>query len=183
MPQKPDDLMTMTDVAATSKPRSRAMWIAGRFVLIVACTSAVAGCGGSGGGTSSSSVSPTQFSNSQRDGAYLRAVDQSTAAFKKPPKNPTDYQTGLRELQAAIRDLNSLSVPPAFKKAQARVVAALTHFEGLGPRLERAFRADNKVALNNLEAQNVRDQSAMNAAFHEMASVYDKCSASKFAAC
>lgn len=174
----------MTEFATTSRLQSRAMWIAGRFVLIVACMSAVAGCGGSGGsGTSSSSVSPAQYANSQRDVGYLRAVDQGTAAFNKPPKNPTDYQTGIRELQAATRNINSLSVPPAFKTAQARHIAALTAAEGLGPRFERAFRAHDEVALNNLEARNVRDQSAMNAAFREMLSVYNKCRAAKFAAC
>ena len=128
-------------------------------------------------------MSATQYANSQRDVGYLRAVDQSTAAFNKPPKNPTDYQTGLRELQAAIRNLNTLSVPPAFTKAQAHLIAALSAVEGLGSRFERATRAHNKIALNNLEAKNVRDQSAMNAAFREMASVYDKCRVSKFAAC
>jgi hypothetical protein len=159
------------------------MLAVGKLVLVATCAVAVAGCGGSSSSTGSSSVSATQFANSQRDVGFLRAVNQSTAAFNKPPKNPTDYQTGLRELQAATHDLNSLSVPRVFATAQAHLIAALGALEGLVPHFERAARAHNDIALNNLEAQNVRDQSTMNAAFREMASVYDRCRASKFAAC
>lgn len=173
----------MEEAAAILKLRSRALAIASKVVLVAACVGTVAGCGGSSSPTSSSSVSATQFGDSQRDVGYLRAVNQSTSAFNKPPKDPTDYKTGVRELQAAIGDLKSLSVPPAFRTAHAHLIAALTATEGLAPRFERAARAHNEIALNNLEAQNVHDQTAMNMAFREMASVYDRCRASKFAAC
>jgi hypothetical protein len=159
------------------------MRIAGSFALMAACALAMAGCGGTTSSTSSSSVSTTQFANSQRDVGYLRAVNQSTAAFNKPPANPTDYQTGIRELQAAIHSLNSLSVPPAFATAQGHLIAALSAIERLGSRFERAARAHDSITLNNLEAQNIRDQTAMDAALREMVGVYNKCRRSKFTAC
>jgi hypothetical protein len=152
-----------------------------RFLLIVGCAIVVASCGGGGGGgaTSSSSISPTQYANSQRDVGYLRAVNQITAAFNKAPANPTDYETARRELRAAIHGLNSLSVPPVFVAAQAHLISAFRADEALAPRFERAAR----VAQNNLEAQNIRDQTAMNNSLREMAKTYDKCRTSKFAAC
>ena len=156
-----------------------------RFLLIVGCAIVVASCGGGGGGgaTSSSSISPTQYANSQRDVGYLRAVNQITAAFNKAPANPTDYETARRELRAAIHGLNSLSVPPVFVAAQAHLISAFRADEALAPRFERAARAGDRVAQNNLEAQNIRDQTAMNNSLREMAKTYDKCRTSKFAAC
>jgi hypothetical protein len=163
---------------------SRSMSALERFLLIVGCAIVVASCGGGGGGgaTSSSSISPTQYANSQRDVGYLRAVNQITAAFNKAPANPTD-ETGRRELRAAIHGLNSLSVPPVFVAAQAHLISALRADEALAPRFERAARAGDRVAQNNLEAQNIRDQTAMNNSLREMAKTYDKCRTSKFAAC
>jgi ABC-type glycerol-3-phosphate transport system substrate-binding protein len=160
-----------------------AMGGVGRLVMLGACMTALVGCGGSSSGTGSPSVSATQYANSQRDAGYLRAVNQSTAAFNKAPKNPTDYQAGLRKLQVALRKLHSLSVPDVFATAQAHLIAALAAISQLAPRFERAARAHNEIALNNLEARNVGDQSAMNAAFREMATVYNKCRHSKFAEC
>lgn len=161
------------------------MSVAGKWLSIAACTITVASCGGggSGGTTSSSSISPTQYANSQRDVGYLRAVNQITAAFNKAPANPTDYETGRRELQAAIHGLSSLSVPPAFAAAHTHLLATLRAIEALTPRFERAARAHDRLAQNNLEAQNIRDQTAMNASFRDMAKTYDKCRTSKFAAC
>jgi hypothetical protein len=153
-----------------------------RLLSIVGCAMLLASCGGSGT-SGSSSISASQYANSQRDVGYLRAVNQVTAVFNKAPTNPTDYEKGRRELQAAIHGLNSLSVPPAFVAAHAHLLAALRATEALVPRFERAARASDRVAQNNLEAQNIRDQTAMNTSFRQMATTYDKCKVSKFTAC
>jgi hypothetical protein len=110
-------------------------------------------------------------------------VNQVTAAFNKAPANPTDYEAGRRELQAAIHGLSSLSVPPAFAAAHAHLLAALRAIEALTSRFERAARTGDRVAQNNLEAQNIRDQTAMNASLRAMLETYDGCKTSKFAAC
>jgi hypothetical protein len=154
-----------------------------RLLLIAVCTLVVASCGGVGGTTSSSSISPTQYANSQRDVGYLRAVNQATIALNKAPANPTDYKTGDRELRAAIRALGSLSVPKPFVAAQAHLVSALRAIDALGPSFERAARTGDRVAQNNLEAKNIRGQTAMNDSLREMVSTYKTCRASKFTSC
>jgi hypothetical protein len=75
------------------------------------------------------------------------------APFSRPPASMTDYAGATRKLQTAIRKLGSLIPPAVFAPSQAHLVPGLRKQAALGPRMARAYAAQNSVALNNLLAQ------------------------------
>lgn len=64
------------------------------------CLVGLAGCGSST--TTSSTASPQQTDNQQRDIGYVRAVNQIMAPFSKPPPSMTDYLGATRRLKTAM---------------------------------------------------------------------------------
>jgi hypothetical protein len=153
-----------------------------RLTVLASALIALSGCG-STSGSSSSQPSPQQSDNVQRDVGYLRALNQITLPFSKPPANLTDYASAERELRKAISQLGTLVAPPPFAPSQAHLVAALRTQAALAPRMARATAAHNSVALNNLEAQVLTAETGVRAATKEVVDEYNGCRTTKFRAC
>ncbi|MGZ4183352.1 MAG: hypothetical protein ACXVUL_22040 [Solirubrobacteraceae bacterium] len=94
-----------------------------RLGILVTVLLLSAGCGSSATSSSGPKVSPEQYDNSQRDVAYVRAIDQIMRPFSKPPENPTDYLGATRRLRTAIGKLESLVSPPVFAASQRHLMA------------------------------------------------------------
>jgi hypothetical protein len=149
------------------------------LLLAIFCLG-LAGCGST---TPASSTSPQQHGNAQRDAGYLRAVNQILAPFNKPPANPTDYATASRELQTASGRLEKLSPPAPFATSHARLLAAIQAQAALIPRLERATQAKDRIALSNLEAENLQSEAGVRGATNQIVGAYERCRRAKFANC
>jgi hypothetical protein len=151
--------------------------------VVVALGVVVAGCGRSGGSTSSASAPPQQLDNSQRDVGYVRAVQQIMAPFTKPPASQTDYAGAARKLHIAITQLGKLTPPPPFATSQARLVAGLRAQAALAPRFAGASAAHDSVTLSNLEARLLKAEQKIRASTQQMVNTYDQCRAGGFQTC
>ena len=141
----------------------------------------LAGCGGT---TSlSSTLSPQQSDNQQRDVGYVRAINQIMAPFSKPPASLTDYAGATHKLRVAIDQLGTLKPPAQFAPSQAHLVAGLRAQAAIGPQFARAQARHDTIAASNLEAQTLTAESAIRAATQEMVNVYNACLASQFRTC
>jgi hypothetical protein len=152
-----------------------------RLVVAAIVVVALSGCGSSGG--SSSTASPQQSDNLQRDGGYVRAINQIMAPFSKPPASETDYAGGARKLHVAISQLGGLTPPPQFAPSQTHLVAGLRAQAALAPRFERASAAHDSVRLSNLESQLLSAERVIRTATHEMVSAYNQCRGGSFRTC
>lgn len=150
-------------------------------LALVAGVLALCGCGGSS--TTSSTASPQQADNAQRDVGYLKAMNQIMLPFTKPPASLTDYAGAARRLNKAVTQLKSLRPPAPFAPSQARLVAALREQAALSPRMARAHAAHDSLTLNKLETQLLDAEQVIRAAAQEEAAVYNRCRAGSFRTC
>jgi hypothetical protein len=152
------------------------------LALLGGCVLALAACGSSGT-TTAAKPTPQQYDHSQRDGAYVRALNQVMLPFTKPPASFTDYPAAERRLDTAIRGLGSLTVPSPFAASQAHLVMSLRAQVALLPGFEHAARTRNRVAANNLEAKLLRAEDGVRAATQEMVQAYNQCQRARFKRC
>jgi hypothetical protein len=93
----------------------------------------LSGCGGS---STTSSVSPEQSDNAQRDVGYVRAINQIMGPFSKPPASMSDYAGATLRLRTAIRQLGALMPPRCLRQVRP------ASWPGSGHRLQLGLEWD-----------------------------------------
>jgi hypothetical protein len=115
-------------------------------------------------------------SNSQRDAAYVDAVDQIMTPFTKSSWTTTD-------ITVAISRLGKLVPPAQFASAQTRLVAGLRAQAALDPQIARAEARNDTAALNNLESQVQSTENTVMSATQEIDDTYNRCRSNSFHTC
>jgi hypothetical protein len=140
---------------------------------------ALSACGESSK-TSSTKVSPTQYSNAQRIGGYVVALNKIDEPFTHPPTEPTNYAKGAQLLRTAIAELSALTPPPQFEASYRKILDGSRGELAAFPDFERGQRTHNAVALSNAEAKNVQAEAVVRAGMAEVTEVLNKCKQDNF---
>jgi hypothetical protein len=150
-----------------------------RWALLVAVSVvAVAACGESS--KTLSALSPTQYSNAQRIGGYVVALNKIEKPFTQPPTEPTNYAKGARLLRTAIAELSALTPPPQFEASYRKILDGSRGELAAFPDFERGQRTHSAVTISNAEAKNVRAETVVRAGIAEEIEMLDKCKRANF---
>jgi hypothetical protein len=147
--------------------------------LAVAAT-AVSACGEGSTTSSSGKVSPTQYSNAQRIGGYVVALNKIEEPFRHPPTEPTNYAKGSQLLRTAIAALSALTPPPQLEASYRKILDGSRGELATFPDFERGQRTHNAVTISNAEAKNVRAEAVVRAGLAEGGAVLSNCQRANF---
>lgn len=125
-------------------------------------------------------VSPTQYSNAQRIGGYVVALNKILEPFRHPPTQRTNYAKGAQLLRTAIAELSALTPPPQFEASHRKILDGSRGELASVPDFERGQRTHSAVVISNAEAKNVKAEAVVRAGLVETGTVLSNCQRNHF---